>query len=216
MRGNSGGSAARAWTSQSEIPARRLEPDQAFEIAVKRVLHVKMHTRCVALFKQQHTGGEHGGKDNPHRGAGLDPAKAADGLDHQDRDKRRRARAQHHRPGGDGSGHKEGQHDTGQDHMADGIADQRLTAQQQEVPRQRAGDGRQGADQDRGQRQGDELGAHHCPAPGAMARRRRKSVASTPRRGAARSESAKSAKDRSTISGPVGRPGAVADRAAPP
>ena len=45
--------------------------------------------------------------------------------------------------------------------MADGIADQRLPPQQQEIARQGAGDGGQHTDQQRRQGQRDEFSPHH-------------------------------------------------------
>ena len=147
---------------EERAPARRVEPDQAFEIAVKRMLHIQVHARGVGLLQQQHACGKESGKDDTHGGPRLHPSGTADHLDQHHGQKGRARRSGEHGQRRDRAAQQEGHHDAGQHDMRDGVADQRLSAQQQEVARQGAGHRRQRADRQRRQRERDELGAHQA------------------------------------------------------
>ena len=77
--------------------------------------------------------GEQRGEYHAHRGPCLYPGSTPHGLDQNDRDQCRETRTQHHRQGGDRACQQKGDNDPRQHDMADGIADQCLTAQQQEI-----------------------------------------------------------------------------------
>ena len=145
---------------QQGRPARRIQPDEAFKVAIKRVFDVEVDRRRVGLFEQQDTGGEHRGEDDAHRRPRLDPAQAADGLDHQGGEDRGPGGADQHRPCGDDAGDQEADDDAGKDDVADGVADQGLTAQDEEIARHGAGHGGERADQEGREGKGDEF-VHH-------------------------------------------------------
>ena len=94
MRGSSTGNPLSACQSHKGGPACRVQPNQAFQIAVKRMFDIQMHRGCVRLFEQQNTARKHRGKDHAHGRACLDPAKAANALNRDNRNHRRSRRAQ--------------------------------------------------------------------------------------------------------------------------
>ena len=197
------------------LPARGAQPDQLFKIAHQRVFYIQMHLRAAGLFQQQHARREHGGEHHAHRRARLDPAIAADGFDQHHSDNRRPGGPQPHRPGCNATADQKPHHNAGQHHMADRIPDQGLSAQDQEIAGQRASHGGQRADQHGCQRELHKFGTHHAFLIRRRSRAWRKARHSSPRAGASSIETAKPAAKTSTMTGPVGKSGAVAEIAAP-
>ena len=114
-------------------PPRRVQPDQAFQISIQRVLDVEMHRRGVGLLEQEHSTRKHGGKDHAHRGTGFNPAQSADQLDRTNGNDGGSSGSDQHGPCGYDPGYEKCNNDTRQYHMADCISDQGLFPQHQKV-----------------------------------------------------------------------------------